>query len=292
MCNPVVNWEGELSCLRKDGTLFPALVRVANFQYHGKPYKKITVTDITERKQMLTELQDAKSKAEKSAAVKTQFLSNMSHELRTPLNGIIGATNLLLQDKTLPDQREQLNVLKFSSEHMLRLINDILDLSKLDADKVDFEKIAINLPDFVKTITGPFLNQFRDKGLGFSVNVDDRIRASVVGDPTRLNQVLANLLSNAIKFTPTGAVTLEVIADEINSENIRLEFSVSDTGIGISEEKKKKVFEQFMQAESNTTRRFGGTGLGLTISQKLVRLMGGELKVDSKYNKGSRFFLF
>jgi PAS domain S-box-containing protein len=290
MCHPTKNWEGELTCVRRDGTFFPAQVRVANFQYNGKPYKKITVNDITERKQMLNELKDAKSKAEKSAAVKSQFLSNMSHELRTPLNGIIGSTNLLLQEKTLPDQREQLNILKFSSEHMLSLINDILDLSKLDANKVDLEKIAIELPDFVKTIAGPFLNQFRDKGLGLSVKVDERIRVPVVGDPTRLNQVLANLLSNALKFTSSGTVTLEIIAQEIKSENIRLEFSVSDTGIGISEEKKKKVFEQFIQAESNTTRRFGGTGLGLTISQKLVRLMGGELKVDSKYNQGSRFY--
>lgn len=290
MYNPTKTWEGELTCIRKDGTFFPGHVRIATFRYDGKDYKKLTITDITERKVMLNELHDAKSKAEESAAVKTQFLSNMSHELRTPLNGIIGATNLLLQDKTLPAQREQLNILKFSSEHMLSLINDILDLSKLDAQKVSLEKLAIDIPGFINTVTAPFLNQFRDKGLAFEIKTDPRIKYSVTGDPTRLNQVLTNLLGNAIKFTDTGCITVEVKELAANNETSRLEFSISDTGIGISEEKKKKIFEQFIQADEKTTRKYGGTGLGLTISQQLVRLMDSELKVESKHNRGSRFY--
>jgi PAS domain S-box-containing protein len=290
MCNPHKNWEGELTCIRKDGTFFPAVVRIASFRYNDKEYKKITIDDISERKEILKELREAKSKAEESAVVKTQFLSNMSHELRTPLNGIIGATNLLLLEQTLPSQQEQLNILKFSSEHMLSLINEILDLSKLDANKVKLEKITIDIPGFIETVSVPFLNQFRDKGLDFEVKIDPLIKTSVTGDPTRINQVLGNLLSNALKFTSNGGVTLEVKALAVKSESMHLEFSVTDTGIGISEEKRQKIFEQFIQADEKTTRKYGGTGLGLTISQKLVQLMNGELKVESKYNKGSKFY--
>lgn len=290
MCDPTKPWEGELTCIRKDDTLFPAHVRIATFRYDGKDYKKLTITDITDRKLILNELHDAKSKAEESAAVKTQFLSNMSHELRTPLNGIIGATNLILQDKTLPAQLEQLNILKYSSEHMLSLINDILDLSKLDAQKVKLEMLAIDIPGFINTVTAPFINQLRDKGLGFEIKTDPQIKYSVTGDPTRLNQILTNLLSNAIKFTNTGTITVEIRELSATTENSRLEFSVTDTGIGISEEKKKKIFEQFIQADEKTTRKYGGTGLGLTISQRLVRLMDSELRVESKHNRGSRFY--
>lgn len=290
MCSPAINWEGELTCIRLDGSGFPGHVRISGFEYHGNAFKKITITDITERKQILNELKAAKEKAEESAAVKTQFLSNMSHELRTPLNGIIGATNLLLQDKYLASQAEQLNVLKFSSEHMLSLINDILDLSKLDADKVKLERIAVDIPKFINTISSPFTQQFKDKGLSFEVVVDPNFRRPVIADPTRLNQVLTNLLSNALKFTSSGGVKLEAKAISIKSENNHIEFSVTDTGIGISEEKRRRIFDQFTQADERTTRKYGGTGLGLTISQKLVGLMNGELKVESKYNKGSRFY--
>jgi PAS domain S-box-containing protein len=290
MCESPVNWEGELTCIRMDGSAFPGNVLISGFEYNGKGFKKITIADITDRKKILSELQAAKDKAEESSAVKTQFLSNMSHELRTPLNGIIGAANLLLQDKHLATQREQLSILKFSSEHMLSLINDVLDLSKLDADKVKLERIALDIPKFLNTIASTFAQQFKDKELSFDVEIDPDIKRSVITDPTRLNQILTNLLSNALKFTSSGSITLAVKALAIKSESNHLEFSVSDTGIGISEEKRRRIFEQFTQADDKTTRKYGGTGLGLTISQKLVSLMGGELRVESKYNKGSRFY--
>ncbi len=228
--------------------------------------------------------------AEESVAVKSQFLSHMSHELRTPLNGIIGATNLLLQDSHLPEQNEHLNILKFSTEHMMSLINDILDLSKLEADKIKLEEIAVEIPKFLNTLSSSFTQQFNDKDVLFEVEVDPDLKRPVLTDPTRLNQVLSNLLSNALKFTVSGSVKLIVKPLSVKSDTIDIEFSVSDTGIGISEEKKNKIFEQFTQADVKTTRKYGGTGLGLTISQRLVRLMGGELKVESKYNKGSKFF--
>lgn len=288
--HPQENWEGELTCLRTDGSDFPGKISMVSFTYLGRNFKKITIVDITEKNQMLAELQEAKLRAEESVQVKSQFLSHMSHELRTPLNGIIGSANLLLQEDCQPGQREQLNVLKFSSEHMLNLINDILDLSKLEANKIQLEKAAIEFPDFIYKITSPFVPQYEQKGLAFEVKVDDNLKQEVSADPTRLNQVLTNLLSNALKFTAKGYVKVEVKGVELNDEAQTIEFSVTDTGIGIPMDKKEKIFEQFSQADVKTTRKYGGTGLGLTISRELVRLMGGELKVDSKYLKGSRFY--
>lgn len=289
MLNSSGSWEGALTCVRPDGTQFPATVNVVSFKYHEKFYKKITIVDSTEKSQMLYELQAAKRKAEELAFAKSQFLSHMSHELRTPLNGIIGTTNLLLEDKFLPGQKEQLSVLKFSSEHMLNLINDILDLSKLEADKIQLEKTVVDIPKFIQNISSPFIKQFEEKSVAFKVLVDDRLKKSVLADPTRLNQVLTNLLSNALKFTCKGMVKLEVKGTSIKSDHNSILFSVTDTGIGIPENKVDQIFEQFTQADVKTTRKYGGTGLGLTISKRLVRLMGGDLTVESKYHKGSRF---
>jgi signal transduction histidine kinase/ActR/RegA family two-component response regulator len=287
---PLTNWEGELTCLRNDGSSFPGKISVVSFTYLDTPFKKITIVDITEKNQILSELQVAKLKAEESVYIKSQFLSHMSHELRTPLNGIIGSANLLLQDDCQPGQREQLNVLRFSSEHMLSLINDILDLSKLEANKIQLEATAVKIPEFIHKITSPFVPQYEDKGVAFEVEVDPAINSSLLADPTRLNQVMTNLLSNALKFTAKGSVKVELKALSVTSDSNTIEFSVTDTGIGIPDDKRNKIFEQFSQADVKTTRKYGGTGLGLTISQQLVRLMGGELQVESKYQRGSRFY--
>ncbi len=288
--DPMVNWNGEFTCLRQDGTSFPGSISFVSFRYHDKYYKKITVRDITEKNKLMSELRVAKKKAEELAYIKSQFLSHMSHELRTPLNGIIGSANLLLQEKFLASQKEQLNILKFSSEHMLSLINDILDFSKLEAGKIELEKTVVDIPRLMHKISSPFLPQYADKGVSFEVEVDPNLKRSVLTDPTRLNQVITNLLSNALKFTSKGFVKLEIRGVSLKSDHHTIEFSVADSGIGISEEKQQQIFEQFTQADVKTTRRYGGTGLGLSISQKLVQLMGGELKVESKYHQGSRFY--
>jgi signal transduction histidine kinase/CheY-like chemotaxis protein len=288
--DPLQNWKGELACCRLDGTIFPASISLVSFMYNDKEYKKFTITDITEKNQILLELQEAKKKAEEFAYIKSQFLSHMSHELRTPLNGIIGSANLLLQDKFLPEQKEQLNILRFSSEHMLSLINDILDLSKLEADRIQLEKAVVDIPRFIQKISSPFMQLAEDKGISFEVNVDANLKRSVLADPTRLNQVLTNLLSNAMKFTSKGSVKLDVTGIAVKSDVNTIQFSVTDTGIGIGEDKRKQIFEQFTQADVKTTRKYGGTGLGLTISQKLVQLMGGDIEVESRYHKGSRFY--
>ncbi len=287
---PFTNWKGELNCLRVDGTNFPGKITVVGFNYLGRDFKKITIVDITEKNQILHELQEAKLKAEEAVYVKSQFLSHMSHELRTPLNGIIGSTNLLLLDKHKPSQKEQLNILKYSSEHMLTLINDILDLSKLEANMIQLEKAVVNIPELLNKIVTPFVPQYEAKGVKFEICIDANVKNSVLADPTRLNQVLTNLLSNSLKFTSEGVVTLKVNAQKITSELSILEFNVTDTGIGIAPNQIARIFEQFSQADVKTTRKYGGTGLGLTISRQLVKLMGGELKVDSQYQKGSRFY--
>ncbi|MEI2737967.1 MAG: response regulator [Chitinophagaceae bacterium] len=288
--NPHSNWNGELTCVRINGTRFPGSISFVSFMYNNKWYKKITISDITEKNNILAELRVAKMKAEESANSKSQFLSHMSHELRTPLNGIIGSTNLLLQSEFLAEQKEQLSVLKFTSEHMMNLINDILDLSKLDADRIQLERTEVNIGEFVNKISLPFVSQFENKGIALRVIIDKKVRLPLLADPTRLNQVLTNLLSNAFKFTDRGSVTLEVKGISLRSDYNTIEFSVADTGIGISVDKQEQIFEQFKQADIKTTRKYGGTGLGLTISQKLVGIMGGELKVESKNNEGSRFY--
>lgn len=284
------SWDGELNCIRKDGSIFPASVTIVQFWYNHKRYKKITVTDISEKKRMLHELQVAKQKAEESVEVKSRFLSQMSHELRTPLNGIIGTTNLLLQEEALPQQQEHLDILKFSSEHMLRLVNEVLDLSKLDAQKIKLEKITVDFRQFIHNISSTFKNQCQAKGLNFSVLIDENIKNDIVIDPTRLNQVLTNLLSNAIKFTHSGTVTIDVKAKTVNSDSQLLEFNVLDSGIGISAEQQNIIFEPFMQADIKTTRKYGGTGLGLNISKEIIKLMGGDLQVESRSGTGSRFY--
>lgn len=287
---PGESWCGEKSCIRTGGVFFPAQVSMVSFRYDGDEYKKITIVDITERHQILEDLRIAKSKAEESSLVKTQFLSQMSHELRTPLNGIIGTTNLMLDDALLPHQHDHLNVLKYSSEHMLGLINDILDLSKLEADKIQLEHIDINLIDLIQRSVSVFRQQFANKGLSLVANVDPSINFFVGGDSMRLNQVLANLLSNALKFTQEGKVAINVKLVSTSGNSASIHFSVEDTGIGISRDKQSLIFEQFSQADTNITRQYGGTGLGLTISQKLINLMGGNIGLTSKPGIGSCFY--
>jgi signal transduction histidine kinase/ActR/RegA family two-component response regulator len=282
-------WRGEIHCVTAKQDKFLGFVSVASFTNSGKLYRKISINDITEYKKAQVALVESKEKAEQAAAAKSFFLSNMSHELRTPLNGIIGTTNLLLQDNYLESQREHLGVLKYSSEHILALINDILDFSKIDAGKTELEKNIFNLKNFIEKIDAVFRNQFALKKVSLNINIDERLDRKVVGDSTRLHQVITNLLSNACKFTHEGMVTLTARFISGTSDAIAVEFSVADTGIGIAKKKLDTIFEDFYQANTQTTRKYGGTGLGLAISKKLVDLFSSELKVKSEFNKGSEF---
>jgi signal transduction histidine kinase/CheY-like chemotaxis protein len=236
------------------------------------------------------ELSEAKQKADSAVIAKSRFLSNMSHEMRTPLNGIVGTVNLMLQEPFLPGQQQNLEVLKYSSEHMLSVVNDVLDFSKIEAGKMMLADDAVNPKTLLDKIYTVFKNQFAVKDVAFDFEIDDTLDREFKGDETRLRQVLTNLLGNALKFTSKGRVhcVARLISGDSVSANIY--FSVEDTGIGMSQEQKEMIFEAFNQGETSTTRRFGGTGLGLTISKKIVSMLGGTLQVESQPEKGSRFF--
>jgi len=283
-------WKGEIQCVTKKETRFVGSVFIAPFTNKEIEFRKISIIDITDYKKAEMALIEAKEKAEEAALSKARFVSNMSHELRTPLNGIIGTTNLLLQDEIFPHQQEHFDILKFSSEHMLDLINDVLDVNKIDAGKFELEKRPWNIKIFAEKIEAIFHNQFAAKNIDFQVKVDHTLDRKLIFDATRLGQVMNNLLANALKFTHRGNVIFEIRNLSSTSDAVMVGFSVKDSGIGIEAQKLPHIFERFYQADVMTTRKYGGSGLGLSISKKLVELFNGELKVESEVYKGSRFF--
>jgi CheY-like chemotaxis protein len=214
----------------------------------------------------------------------------MSHELRTPLNGIIGTANLLLDEASMPEQKEHFSLLKYSSEHMLNLINDVLDISKIEAEMMHLEKSSFNLKIFFDKIQSLYTNQFAIKKIQLLFEIDERLDRYFLGDETRLSQVLSNLISNALKFTDTGKVVVAANLINANSKQASIYFSVKDTGMGITEQQQKIIFNSFTQADTTTTRKFGGTGLGLAISKSIIELYKGELKVESIKGAGSNFY--
>lgn len=283
------NWQGELTFTTKNNRSFPGYVSVVPFIHKDVRYLKISILDISNVRMTEFELMKAKEKAEVAVKVKTRFLSNMSHELRTPLNGIIGATNLLLQEDRLPQQQPFFDTLKYSSEHMMVLINDILDFNKMEAGKLELVIAPVNIQSFIKKVATQFNVQVNEKGLKLVVDVEDWLDIELMADETRLNQVLSNLLSNAIKFTENGQIVLAVRKIAASSTRATVQFIVRDTGIGIAREKHREIFESFTQADIDTTRKYGGTGLGLTITKKLVNMFNGELQLESESGKGSTF---
>ena len=283
------NWQGELTLTAKTGRTFYGFVSVVPFAYKDTGYTKISILDVTNVKMAEFELMKAKEKAEAAARTKSRFLSNMSHELRTPLNGIIGASNLLLQEEHLPMQKQHLDILKFSSEHMMMLINDILDYNKMEAGKVELADVPVNIKEFMQKVASQFSPQITSKGLEFTIDIDDRLDAEFFTDETRLNQVLSNLLSNSIKFTHRGTITMAVRKLFSSSAKSTLQFIVMDTGIGIPKNKHKEIFDSFTQADVNTTRKYGGTGLGLAITKRIVNMFNSDLLLESEEGKGSAF---
>lgn len=249
---------------------------------------KLAIAADTFRK-LSKDLNDAKLEAERISKVKSEFLANMSHEIRTPMNGILGMARQLKNSQLSHDQAEMLNIIQSSGDSLLVIINDILDLSKIEAKKIELEKSVIDLSFLLHELEQLFIHQAAEKGIQIFVSKSLDEEVFFYGDKTRLKQVLINLVGNAIKFTEVGSVSIYVQIQEENNQ-LSLSFSVSDTGIGISEQNIEHLFEAFSQADTSITRRFGGTGLGLTIASKLLKLMGSPLQVKSELDKGSHFY--
>ncbi len=254
-----------------------------------KSIKQLKATS-DEQQQLNTQLEVAIEKAEKSSQVKTEFLSTMSHEIRTPLNAVIGMSNLMMMGNPRQDQIENLDVLKFSANNLLAIVNDVLDFNKIEAGKVVFEQIKFNLPDLMQNICGGHINRAHEKGLEFDVVIDAALYdVLLTGDPTRLTQILFNLINNAIKFTRRGSIEVKAKCSKYADNLVTVVFSVKDTGIGIDKSNLESIFEPFTQESITTTRQYGGTGLGLAIVKRLLELQGLQMKVSSTIGEGSVF---
>jgi PAS domain S-box-containing protein len=276
---------------RKDGTQFPVEIGLAPLDMDDGRLVSAVIHDITDRKQIQHELATARDEALAAAQLRSQFVAMVSHEIRTPMNGVIGLTNLLLGSDLDTTQRRYGDAIRVSAQALLTIINDILDFSKIEAGRVSLVEADFDLGGLVEDIVNVAAEASRDKGLEIVGSYPADAPIAVRADEGRLRQVLLNLIGNAVKFTERGEVILRVDVAGDGPDGLRhFTFSVSDTGIGIAPTDLSRLFEAFTQADSTTSRRFGGTGLGLTISQQLVELMGGRLEVESQPDRGSRFF--
>jgi len=299
----VIQYDGAYFILMKPEQLDQSTIIIAIFanfillifihsHFYSAFYKNIVELKKTSEEQALLneKFEIAIEKAEKSSQAKSEFLSTMSHEIRTPLNAVIGMSNLLLMSNPRHDQKENIEILKFSGANLLAIVNDVLDFSKIESGKVVFENISFNLIDLMQSIYGGQKLKAEEKGLLFKLDIDSTLNNKVLfGDPTRITQIIFNLVSNAIKFTKEGNIWVRVTCVEDRHNMITVNFSVKDTGIGIESDKIETIFEPFAQESITTTRQYGGTGLGLAIIKRLLELQGLKMNVSSQLGQGSEF---
>jgi len=269
----------------------PILKTVLPIKLQGEEVLLEAFVDISDLKKTQTALKEAKEKAETANRSKSQFLANMSHEIRTPMNAVIGMTELVLKTDLNDKQRRFLETVNRSGESLLDIINDILDFSKIEAGKLVMERIGFDLHQVVEDVVEGHYPQSQDKGLELACVIEQEVPRNVKGDPGRVRQILVNLVGNAVKFTEKGEVVVRVLTAEDRENTVLIRFEVTDTGVGVEPEARKRIFEHFSQADGSMTRRFGGTGLGLTIAKQLTRLMEGDIGIESTPGKGSTFWL-
>ncbi|SFF98525.1 PAS domain-containing hybrid sensor histidine kinase/response regulator [Pontibacter chinhatensis] len=294
---PLLQMQGSVSEINfdlkeKQGQRLPVLVNTIQIVGDdGKPLlNRTTVFNITDRKKYEQELLRARKEAEEAAKVKAEFLSTVSHEIRTPLNAIVSIANLLQATDHSKEHKEYFRALKLSADSLFHLINDILDYSKIEAGRVELIERPMSLRELVYSLVYSVSITAEEKGLAMKVELDERLPEQVLGDPVKVGQILTNLLGNAIKFTEEGYVALKLQVQDLTNEEASIHFQVEDTGIGIPPDKLEKVFEEFTQASYDVNLKYGGTGLGLTISQKLLSLYGSKLSVESEEERGTTFF--
>lgn len=275
-------WRGNICNKKKQGDLYwLSTTIVPDRDENGQPLRYFAIsTDITERKY-------AEEAANAATIAKSQFLANMSHEIRTPMNAILGLTRQVMETELNPSQRDQLNKVWRSGQALVRIINDILDFSRFESSQVSLERLPLQLETVVLEVSDLFSAQMDEKGLAFFVDIDPATPLYIIGDALRLTQILNNLVGNAVKFTASGEIYLEVYPEAMDEKSVTLRFNVKDTGIGIQTEHLAALFNPFVQADNSTTRKYGGSGLGLSIVKKLVELMGGQIAISSEFGQGT-----
>ena len=274
---------------RKDRTCFPVKTQIHLVETENSRVAVSVSRDQTEHLRVEGELLRSKEAAEAANLAKSQFLANMSHEIRTPMNAIIGMSDLALQTELSEMQHSYIDTVSRSAQSLLGIINDILDFSKIEANQLDMEVIDFDLEEVFSDLTNLLKLKIEESGVALRFDKPDDMPTALKGDPLRLGQILINLGTNAVKFTPEGEIIVGVRLDEQNDNRVKLHFSVKDTGIGMTMEQQESLFQAFIQADNSTTRKYGGTGLGLTISKRLTEMMGGEIWAESTLGEGSTF---